>query len=215
MQNTTPNHTTVPHKKMLISAYNTPDGSPAQDYLKKLCSCGVKARYKEQPGEAEERLSSELAVIDEAGLSECFLAVWDIVNYAKSHGISIGPGRGSSVGSIVCYTLGITDVDPIENRLFFERFINPAVQAEPNITIDISARGWRKVVDYVKARILPCKRDGNNGRLIFELVRCRELDVIDDTLRFAKKRGSIDIDLGAIDCSVKSIYKGISAGKTE
>src|SRR5581483_5844487 len=91
----------------------------------------------------------ELGVIGEMGFDSYFLIVWDFVRYAKESGIAVGPGRGSAAGSIVAYALNITDLDPIENDLLFERFLNPERKSMPDIDIDFSVRGRERVIRYV------------------------------------------------------------------
>src|SRR4029078_8067007 len=102
--------------------------------------------------EAVERLEFELGVIEEMGFESYFLIVWDFVSYAKRSGIAVGPVRGSAAGSIVSYCLKITDLDPLENELMFERFLNPGRKSMPDIDIDFSVRGRGRVVRYGGAK---------------------------------------------------------------
>jgi DNA polymerase III subunit alpha len=112
--------------KQLIPRYPTPNGEDERSYLRALVMQGLRERYGDPPpAEAVERMEMELAVIDKMGFNAYFLIVWDFVKYAKDNGIAVGPGRGSAAGSIVAYTLRITDVDPLRYDLLFERLLNP------------------------------------------------------------------------------------------
>ena len=136
--------------KMLIPRFETPDGEPEEAYLRKLAHEGLRRRYGDPPpAEAVERLEMELGVIEKMGFSAYFLIVWDFVRFAKDSGIAVGPGRGSAAGSIVSYSLQITDVDPIEYDLLFERFLNAERISMPDIDIDFSVKGRDRVIQYV------------------------------------------------------------------
>jgi DNA polymerase-3 subunit alpha len=136
--------------KQLIPRYPTPAGEDERSYLRALVLQGLNERYgSPPPAEAIERMEMELAVIDKMGFNAYFLIVWDFVKYAKDGGISVGPGRGSAAGSIVAYTLRITDVDPLRYDLLFERFLNPERVSMPDIDIDFSVRGRERVIRYV------------------------------------------------------------------
>ncbi len=136
--------------KQLIPRYPTPSGEDERSYLRALVMQGLRERYGEPPpAEAVERMEMELAVIDKMGFNAYFLIVWDFVKYAKDNGIAVGPGRGSAAGSIVAYTLRITDVDPLRYDLLFERFLNPERVSMPDIDIDFSVRGRERVIRYV------------------------------------------------------------------
>ena len=100
-----------------------PDGYTSWEYLQKLCYEGLEKRYGDPSEELKERLSYELETIHQMGYVDYFLIVWDFIKYAKDHGISVGPGRGSAAGSIVSYCLEITTIDPIRYQLLFERFL--------------------------------------------------------------------------------------------
>ncbi|MEK3734089.1 MULTISPECIES: DNA polymerase III subunit alpha [Paenibacillus] len=134
-----------------------PEGKSASDYLRELCYAGLKERYEgserwaseELRSELEQRLAYELGVIDSMGFSDYFLIVWDFIAYAHRHHIAVGPGRGSSAGSLVAYTLRITNVDPMKYRLLFERFLNPERVTMPDIDIDFSDERRDEVIDYV------------------------------------------------------------------
>ena len=118
--------------------------------LRRIAGEGLRARYGDPPpAEAVERLELELGVIEEMGFSSYFLIVWDFIRFAKDNGIAVGPGRGSAAGSIVSYSLSITDLDPLTNDLLFERFLNPGRKSMPDIDIDFSVRGRERVIRYV------------------------------------------------------------------
>jgi DNA polymerase III subunit alpha len=136
--------------RQLIPRYPTPDGIGESEYLRSLIQQGLRDRYGDPPpAEALERAEYELGVIERMGFSGYFLIVWDFVKYAKDSGIAVGPGRGSAAGSIVAYSLQITDVDPLRYDLLFERFLNPERVSMPDIDIDFSVRGRERVIRYV------------------------------------------------------------------
>ena len=136
--------------KLLLPRYPTPDGSEPEAMLRRIATEGLRSRYGDPtPAEAVERLEFELGVIEEMGFSSYFLIVWDFIRYAKENGIAVGPGRGSAAGSIVSYSLNITDLDPLANDLLFERFLNPGRKSMPDIDIDFSVRGRERVIRYV------------------------------------------------------------------
>src|SRR5947209_7059981 len=136
--------------KMLIPRYPTPEGEDEAGYLRRLASDGLRRRYGDPPpAEAVERLEMELDVIMRIGFAAYFLIVWDFVKYAKDNGIAVGPGRGSAAGSIVAYSLNITDVDPLRYGLLFERFLNAERVSMPDIDIDFSVKGRDRVIRYV------------------------------------------------------------------
>jgi DNA polymerase III subunit alpha len=136
--------------KLLLPRYPTPDGSEPEEMLRRIAGDGLRARYGDPPpAEAVERLEFELGVIEEMGFSSYFLIVWDFIRYAKQNGVAVGPGRGSAAGSIVSYSLSITDLDPLANDLLFERFLNPGRKSMPDIDIDFSVRGREQVIRYV------------------------------------------------------------------
>ena len=141
---------TIALEQQLIPSYPTPAGEAEGDYLRKLVAEGLARRYGDPPpAEAIQRMEYELGVIDKMGFSGYFLIVWDFVDWAKSNGIAVGPGRGSAAGSIVAYCLNITDVDPLRYDLLFERFLNPERVSMPDIDIDFSVRGRERVMRYV------------------------------------------------------------------
>jgi len=139
--------------KQLIPSFPVPDGTSEHDYLRARVDEGLGLRYGDPiPAEARERADMELGVIQNMGFDAYFLIVWDFVNYAKSNGIAVGPGRGSAAGSIVAYCLSITDVDPLRYDLLFERFLNPERVSMPDIDIDFSVRGRDRVMRYVSEK---------------------------------------------------------------
>ena len=139
-----------------LPKYDVPEGYDSWSYLNKLCDDGLAERYGDgdQPaGETgqtlRERLDYELGVIQRMGYVDYFLIVWDFINYAKEHGIPVGPGRGSAAGSIVAYCLKITNIDPIHYNLLFERFLNPERVSMPDIDVDFCFERRQEVIDYV------------------------------------------------------------------
>ncbi|WP_458126149.1 DNA polymerase III subunit alpha [Paenibacillus sp. Z3-2] len=144
--------------KSILPEYRPlPDGLSPSAYLRQLCEEGMEERYAQSTrwtdvelrSELEQRLAYELGVIDSMGFSDYFLIVWDFIAYAHKQGIVTGPGRGSSAGSLVAYTLHITDVDPMKYNLLFERFLNPERISMPDIDIDFSDERRDEVIDYV------------------------------------------------------------------
>ena len=126
-----------------------PEGYDNRTYLRELCEKGAAERYGTITEDLRKRLDYELSTIENMGYVEYFLIVWDFINYAKSHGISVGPGRGSGAGSIVAYSLRITDIDPIKYNLIFERFLNPERVSMPDIDVDFCPVRRGEVIDYV------------------------------------------------------------------
>ncbi|MBD3330615.1 DNA polymerase III subunit alpha [Candidatus Peregrinibacteria bacterium] len=135
----------------LIPQYNTPQNESAEIYLRQLCEEGLAARFenKEAPKEYKERLTFELNTVHKMGFDTYFLIVQDFINYAKNQKIVVGPGRGSAAGSIISWSLGITNVDPIKYGLFFERFLNPERVSMPDIDIDFADTRRDEVINYV------------------------------------------------------------------
>ena len=132
-----------------LPQYDVPDGYTSWEYLQKLCRDGFQKRYPNDDGELRERLRYELDVIHSMGYVDYFLIVWDFIHFAKSNGIMVGPGRGSAAGSIVAYSLEITDIDPIRYQLIFERFLNPERVSMPDIDVDFCFERRQEVIDYV------------------------------------------------------------------
>ena len=135
----------------ILPNYEVPKEFPTHyDYFKKLCDDGIKIRYGENtPKEILERMEYEISVIKKMGYVDYFLIVWDFINWAKSQGIPVGPGRGSGAGSIVAYAIGITDIDPIKYNLLFERFLNPERISMPDFDVDFCYERRQEVIDYV------------------------------------------------------------------
>ncbi|HEY8774639.1 MAG TPA: DNA polymerase III subunit alpha [Gaiellaceae bacterium] len=140
---------TIETDRLLLPSFPTPDGRDAFDYLVELCEDGIARRYESVTPELRERLQYELKTIREMGFADYFLIVWDFVHFAKTHGIQVGPGRGSAAGSLAAYCLEITDVDPIRYGLLFERFLNPGRKSMPDMDIDFAVAGRERVINYV------------------------------------------------------------------
>ena len=132
-----------------LPAFDVPEGETAKTYLRKLCEKAIPERYGQKPPEVMNRLNYELGIIDRMGFSDYFLIVMDFIHFAKTHGIPIGPGRGSAAGSIVSYLLHITELDPLEFDLLFERFLNPERVSMPDIDTDLCYRGRGRVIEYL------------------------------------------------------------------
>ncbi len=126
-----------------------PEFATHNDYLRKLCEDGLKERYGTITKEIQERAEYELSVIQKMGYTDYYLIVWDFIHYAKSAGIPVGPGRGSGAGSILAYSIGITDIDPIQYGLLFERFLNPERISMPDFDVDFCYERRQEVIDYV------------------------------------------------------------------
>lgn len=132
-----------------LPAFDVPEGETAKTYLRKLCEKAIPERYGQKTPEVMNRLNYELGIIDRMGFSDYFLIVMDFIHFAKIHGIPIGPGRGSAAGSIVSYLLHITELDPLEFDLLFERFLNPERVSMPDIDTDLCYRGRGRVIEYL------------------------------------------------------------------
>lgn len=135
--------------ELKLPAYDVPQGYDARGYLRMLCEKGLSERYEKETPELRERLEYELGVIEKMGYVDYFLIVWDFINYAKSQGIMVGPGRGSAAGSVVAYCLRITDIEPTQYSLIFERFLNPERVSMPDIDVDFCYRRRQEVIEYV------------------------------------------------------------------
>ncbi len=133
--------------------YPVPEGKSREAYLRELCYQGLHQRYGERVGtELITRLDYELDVLERTGFVSYFLIVWDFIHYAKQRGIPVGPGRGSAAGSMVAYVLGITDVDPLQFNLLFERFLNPERVSPPDIDVDFCQTRRGEVIEYVRRK---------------------------------------------------------------
>ncbi|TML47269.1 MAG: DNA polymerase III subunit alpha, partial [Actinobacteria bacterium] len=135
--------------QILLPEFPVPDGRDAFEYLVELCEKGLARRYERITPELQERLRFELKTIREMGFADYFLIVSDFIGFAKRNGIAVGPGRGSAAGSLVAYSLEITDIDPIRHDLLFERFLNPGRKSMPDIDIDFAVEGRERVINYV------------------------------------------------------------------
>ena len=132
-----------------LPKYDLPPGRQAYEYLESLCYEGLKKRYEHVTREIENQLHYELSTIRSMGFVDYFLIVWDFIKYARDHGIAVGPGRGSAAGSIVSYSLGITQLDPLQYSLLFERFLNPERVSMPDIDVDFDPERRQEVIEYV------------------------------------------------------------------
>lgn len=139
----------------LIPGYTPPDGSTPEEYLKKLTDEGLIKRYGKVTPRERERADYELSVICRMGYAEYYLIVWDFINWSKEHDIPVGPGRGSGVSSIVAYSIGITDVEPLQYDLLFERFLNPDRVSMPDFDIDFCTDRRAETIEYVRNKYHP------------------------------------------------------------
>ena len=135
-------------------AYTVPEGETREGYLRRLCDEGMLKRFPDRylDPELRKRLDFELDVLSKTGFTSYFLIVWDFIDYAKRHGIPVGPGRGSAAGSLIAYVLGITDLDPLRYGLFFERFLNPERISPPDIDVDFCYNRRGEVIEYVREK---------------------------------------------------------------
>ena len=133
--------------------FKAPDGMENQEYFEKLCWDGLELRYPGRVTDAlKERLTYEINVVKTMGYTNYYLIVYDFINYAKSHDIPVGPGRGSGAGSLAAYCVGITDIDPIRYNLIFERFLNPERVSMPDFDVDFCYERRQEVIDYVNEK---------------------------------------------------------------
>ena len=135
-----------------LPKFDVPEGYDSWSYLNKLCFDGLAERYPDDDGKLADKLHYELGVIQKMGYVDYFLIVWDFINWAKSHDIPVGPGRGSAAGSMVSYCLHITNIDPIRYNLLFERFLNPERVSMPDIDIDFCYERRQEVIEYVERK---------------------------------------------------------------
>ena len=135
-----------------LPKFDVPEGYTSWEYLNELCFKGLEERYQPVTEELKERLNYELSTIKNMGYVDYFLIVWDFIKYARDHDIMVGPGRGSAAGSLVAYTLGITQLDPIRYDLLFERFLNPERVSMPDIDVDFCFERRQEVIDYVRRK---------------------------------------------------------------
>ncbi len=139
----------------LIPLYKPDDGSTSPEYLTRLTWEGLKGRYADITDSIKERVEYELGIIIKMGFADYFLIVWDYINWSRLHDIPVGPGRGSGVGSIVAYSIGITDVDPLRYDLIFERFLNPDRVSMPDFDVDFCTRRRIETIEYVREKYHP------------------------------------------------------------
>ena len=139
----------------LIPLYKPDDGSTSAEYLTKLTWEGIPKRYSEVTDTIKKRVEYELGIIIKMGFADYFLIVWDYINWSRRNGIPVGPGRGSGVGSIVAYSTGITDVDPLKYDLIFERFLNPDRVSMPDFDVDFCTRRRHETIEYVREKYHP------------------------------------------------------------
>ena len=140
----------IPLGETVLPTFPLPAHTNADDYLRERCEVGLHERYGAQPEDhVRERLTYELDVISRMGFSDYFLIVWDFIRFAREQGIAVGPGRGSAAGSLVAYVLRITDIDPVQYNLLFERFLNPERISMPDIDVDFSYDRRDEVIAYV------------------------------------------------------------------
>jgi DNA polymerase-3 subunit alpha len=183
--------------RILLPRFPTPEGRDAFDYLVELCEAGLERRYESVTPELRDRLQFELKTVHEMGFADYFLIVWDFIHFAKTHGISVGPGRGSAAGSLAAYCLEITDVDPMQYGLLFERFLNPARKDLPDMDIDFSVAGRDRVINYVTEKY---GRDRVAQIITFSTMMARA--AVRDAGRV------LEVPYGAVDRIAKMIPEG-------
>ncbi|MEI8234453.1 MAG: DNA polymerase III subunit alpha [Verrucomicrobiota bacterium] len=134
--------------------FEPPAGKTQNQYLREIAEAGIRRRYGAQAGseEVRARYAKELDVLESQGFVNYFLIVWDFINWAKEHGIPVGPGRGSAAGSLIAYAMGITDIDPLQFKLLFERFLNPERVSPPDIDVDFCPNRRAEVIEYVRQK---------------------------------------------------------------
>ncbi|MFL6036481.1 MAG: DNA polymerase III subunit alpha, partial [Gaiellaceae bacterium] len=183
--------------RILLPKFPVPDDGDAFEYLVSLCDNGLRKRYDHVTPELNERLQFELKTIREMGFTDYFLIVWDFIRFAKQNGVSVGPGRGSSAGSLVAYSLQITDIDPIRYDLLFERFLNPGRKTMPDMDIDFAVAGRERVINYVTEKY---GRERVAQIITFSTMAARA--AVRDAGRV------LDVPYGIVDKLAKSIPEG-------
>ncbi len=143
------------YDKSLIPLYTADDGTPSPEFLRRLTEEGLPKRYEVITDEIRKRAEYELNIIIKMGFADYFLIVWDYINWSRLHDIPVGPGRGSGVGSIVAYSIGITNVDPLRYDLLFERFLNPDRVSMPDFDVDFCTERRVETIEYVRRRYHP------------------------------------------------------------
>ncbi|MCX7785259.1 MAG: DNA polymerase III subunit alpha [candidate division WOR-3 bacterium] len=193
----------IDEKEIHLPAFPLPEGfSQDMEYLVHLTNLGLKERYRQLTSEVTERLKYELKIIGQMGFAGYFLIVKDIIDYAKSKGVPVGPGRGSAVSSLVLYCLGITDIDPIKYGLVFERFLNPERVSLPDIDIDFADNKRSEVIDYIRHRY-----GENSVAQIITFGTMASRAVVRDVGRV------LDIPYAEVDRIAKLIPLGMEIGK--
>ena len=177
-----------------LPKFDLPEGREAYEYLESLCLAGLKERYDPVTPEILAQLDYELSTIRSMGFVDYFLIVWDFIKYARDHGIAVGPGRGSAAGSVVSYSLGITQLDPRKYSLLFERFLNPERVSMPDIDVDFDPERRQEVIDYVMRKY---GRDKCVQIVTFGTLKAR--NVIRDVGRV------LDMPYGEVDVIAKMI----------
>lgn len=204
----------------IIPCYDPPEGyEDDKDYLRKVAYVGLKERYGEITPEISKRADYELDVICRMGFASDYLIVWDIVNYGKTHGIPIGPGRGSSTGSIIAYALRITEIDPLRFSLIFDRFFNPGRLSMLGFDIEVCPDRREEIIGYVHEKYSGTMnkktamrgRDGS-GLLRVDFLANKTLSVIDRCRKLIKKNHGIEIDFDKIGYGDQEIYKMLASG---
>lgn len=142
----------IPMGKSILPHYPVPPNHTSESYLNKIAREGLEKRFNNVTPEIEERFKYELQMIEQMGFAAYFLIVWDFISYSRQNGIPVGPGRGSAAGSLVAYSLGITNINPLEHGLLFERFLNPERISMPDVDIDFCIEKRSKVIDYVSEK---------------------------------------------------------------
>src|SRR5437867_2375696 len=213
-----------------LPKYVVPEGHTLETYLQQLARDGLRKRYGATPGDAlEARLGHELAVIEKMGFAGYFLVVWDFIHYARQAGIAVGPGRGSSAGSLVAYCLGITNIDPMRYGLLFERFLNPERVSMPDMDIDFADDRRDEVIRYVADKHVPLYKDPKRPELItgyamgpieklgllkMDFLGLRTLTVLANTAKLLKASRGIDIDFDALPLDDAKTYAMLTEAKT-
>jgi DNA polymerase-3 subunit alpha len=143
---------TIPLGKSILPHYPVPPNHTVESYLNKIARKGLENRFEKITPDIEDRLKYELSIIEQMGFAAYFLIVWDFIDHSRNIGVPVGPGRGSAAGSLVAYSLGITNIDPLEHGLLFERFLNPERISMPDVDIDFCIERRDEVIDYVSEK---------------------------------------------------------------
>src|SRR5439155_5763487 len=158
-----------------LPRFEPPTGTTLDAYLRELVARGAEERYGRVTPEVQQRIESELDVITRMGFSGYFLIVWDLIRFAREHGIRVGPGRGSAAGSVVSYCLRITDLDPLRYGLIFERFLNPERKQMPDIDMHFDPRGRDEVIRYVAQKYATADSSPSVAQLItFQTIKGKQ-----------------------------------------